>query len=420
MPKEINISDKKDITKKSKGSTKEPDKQKETTKKGKTVKSNKKVVIISLSIAILILTSIALFFYFEIYKTKEYKNPNEIINLANGYIVSTATNPQIDSIPTPLPSQPKTEESPINGLLFTKEEMEQLKTRRPVAVMINNHVQARPQSGLSSADIVYEALAESGITRHLAIFWSTAPDKVGPIRSARQYYLEWLSPYDPLYIYDGCAKTTNPKTNACGNVYTYKIKIIGTLGAWRWNDGTRYAPHNEYSSLEKAWDYAKTKKWNNMPNIESWEFKKEATSAERGQKTKVKVTFYEKLNNNGMYDVIWTYDSRTNSYLRTIGGKIDIDQETDTQVSAKNVVIQEITMTPAYDDKARIIQDTIDKGKATYLIDGKITTGNWEKTSRTDRTSYYDSNGDEIEFNRGKVWISVIPRSLGKFAIIEQ
>ena len=85
--------------------------------------------------------------------------------------------------------------------------------------MINNHSVARPQSGLNSADLVYETLVESGITRYLAIFWSEAPKKVGPIRSARQYYLEWLSPYDPLFIYDGCASSLDPRVNACGNIY---------------------------------------------------------------------------------------------------------------------------------------------------------------------------------------------------------
>lgn len=75
--------------------------------------------------------------------------------------------------------------------------MDVLKKRRPVAVMINNHSEARPQSGLNSADIVYETNAESGITRYLGIFWSSAPEKVGPVRSLRQYYLEWASEYDP-------------------------------------------------------------------------------------------------------------------------------------------------------------------------------------------------------------------------------
>ncbi len=82
--------------------------------------------------------------------------------------------------------------------------------------------------------------------------------------------------------------------------------------------------------------------------------------------------------------------------------------------------MQEVEYTPAYDDKGRIILTTIDEGKATYLFDGKITTGKWKKTARTDRTTYYDSSGNEMIFNRGRVWISAIATSVGKFDIIEQ
>jgi hypothetical protein len=380
----------------------------------------KKLTIILLSIAGLILIGISLFYYFGIYKYKPYVKPSEVINLANEYLISEKVAPILPQIPIPKPLEPRTEVSSINGSLFTKSEMSNLKKRRPVAVMINNHAEARPQSGLNSADVVYEALAESGITRFLAIFWSEAPKKVGPIRSARQYYLEWLSPYDPLYIYDGCAETDNPKTDACGNIYKYKIKKIATIGAWRWNDGVRYAPHNEYSSLFSAWEYAKDMNWDSFPDIESWKFKKDARLEDRGTKSKVKITFHERINNGGVYDSVWTYDIKKNIYLKQTGGKPHIDQESNTQLYAKNLILQEVEYSPAYDDKGRIILTTIGEGDATYFLDGKITTGKWKKTARTDRTTYYDKSGNEMIFNRGRIWISAIATSVGKFDIIEQ
>jgi len=382
--------------------------------------SKKKLWFILIFFSLFLVLGIVAFYYFGIYKVKPYKNPSDIINLNSEYLISKARASSLTKIPTVTPQEPRTEVSPINGLLFTSTEMKELETRRPVAVMINNHAEARPQSGLNSADLVYESLVESGITRHLAIFWSEAPAKVGPIRSARQYYLEWLSPYDPLYIYDGCADTTNPKTDACGNIYSYNIKKIATIGAWRWNDGRRYAPHNEYSSITNAWEYAEKVNWDSFPTIESWKFKNDATLSERGEKTKVSVIFHQRINNSGSYDTVWTYDPKTNSYLRMVGKQADLDQETNTQVYAKNVIIQEINMSPSYDDKGRIIQDTIGEGKAVYLIDGKITEGKWKKTSRMDRTTYYDSSGNEVEFNRGRTWIAQLARSEGKFAIIEQ
>ena len=166
--------------------------------------------------------------------------------------------------------------------------------RRPVAVMINNHQATRPQSGLTSADIVIETNAESGITRYLAFFWSTAPEKVGSIRSLRQYYLEWLNEYDPILIHDGCAQTNNPLTNACGNTHLYGIKDISTIGAWRLNDGVRFAPHNEYSSVTNAWAYAEKMDWNKFPStIKKWNFKKDEKQEDRGEKTTINVKFHK-------------------------------------------------------------------------------------------------------------------------------
>jgi hypothetical protein len=319
------------------------------------------------------------------------------------------------------PTEPRTEQSPLNGLLFTKTEMDTLKKRRPVAVMINNHQAARPQSGLNSADIVIEANAEAGITRYMAIFWSTAPEKVGSVRSLRQYFLEWLSEYDPILIHDGCASSDDPRINACGNVYSYGIKDISTIGAWRWNDGTRVSPHNEYNSVTNAWEYGAKMGWNQFPtSIKSWSFKKDADIAERGDKTKVSMVFHERLNNAGAYNTLWTYDKTTNTYFRKVGGQADMDQETNTQVFAKNLVVQEVNMVQSGDEKGHLIITTIGQGNAVMFIDGKVIHGTWKKTSRTDRTVYYDSAGKEIQFNRGRIWIAMIPHSDGKFDIIEQ
>jgi len=426
MVKEINISDKKSKKVKNEIPPKEEVKTLDTMAVTEKKKITLKEFFVKYQSRIILITAITLvlgiigFFYFGIYRAKPYQKPTELINLNEEYLVSLKPESSLSNLPTPSPTEPRTEVSPLNGKLFTKTEITNLSKNRPVAVMINNHSVARPQSGLNSADLVYETLVESGITRYLAIFWSEAPKKVGPIRSARQYYLEWLSPYDPLFIYDGCASSLDPRVNACGNIYIYNIKNIATIGAWRWNDGRRYAPHNEYSSILSAWEYAKKVNWDDMSKIDAWKFKKDSTSEERGLKTKVKISFSSKLSNGGAYDVIWTYDTKSNAYYKQTGGKVDIDQETNTQVYAKSVVIQETSIVSAYDDKARVIIDTIGEGKATFLIDGKIITGTWEKKSRTDRTNYFDKDGNEIQFNRGRIWITTISRSVGKFDIIEQ
>jgi len=373
-------------------------------------------------VALLCLAGIGGFYYFGIYRIKP-QPLNKVLSFNQDFIASNSLSALFKSGLSLLssPQEPKTEVSPLNGMLFTKSEMDIMKTRRPIAVMTNNHSEARPLSGLNSADVVIEANAEAGITRLMPIYWSTVPDKVGPVRSLRQYYLEWASEYDPLLIRDGCASSDDPRTNACGNVYSYGTKDIATIGAWRWNDGRRVAPHNEYNSLTYAWEYAAKLDWDTFPsNFESWKFKTDAEISKRGEKTQVELTFHTRLINSGLYNVIWTYDQATNTYLRKVGGQADIDQETNTQVYAKSIVVQEISMVQSGDDKGHLIITTIGQGKSTYLMDGKITYGTWKKTSRTDRTTYYDSEGKELEFNRGRIWVEMIGTSDGKFAIIEQ
>ncbi len=376
-----------------------------------------RIIIISI-LGSLILAIISLSIWIFIFQRPI--STNSIIDTTKGYIEYANENKQnIFKMVLKEPSLPKTEVSPLNGLLFTKADMTKMMERKPVAVMINNHTAARPQSGLSKADIVYEAVAESGITRYMGIFWSQTPNKVGPIRSARQYYLEWLSEFDPIFIYDGCAQTDDPRTNACGNIYTYGIKNMRTIGAWRISE--RVAPHNEYSSIQYAEDYAKRVDWGAFnTKVQPLTFKRDAPIAERGDKTKVKIRFRNDIPNGGLYDTEWTYDKNLNIYNNKVGGSANYDMEDKTPHRAKVVVIQEVNMINANDGHARVIITTIGEGKAIILQDGKIIEGKWKKTSRTDRTKYYDSKGNEIALNRGQLWITALPKDYGEFDIIEK
>jgi hypothetical protein len=307
----------------------------------------------------------------------------------------------------------------LNGVLYTNGEMKDLMKKRPIGIMINNHVGSRPQSALTSADVVYEALVESGITRYMGIYWSQAPNKVGSLRSARQVYIEWLSEYDALYMHDGCAQTDDVRTNACGNIYSYGIRDLRTYGAWR--DFTRVAPHNEYVSAVSAWEYADVIDWNGFPSsFKPLKFKRDATAANRGSKTHIKVRFREDLPGGGLYDTEWIYDVTSNSYKHKIGTQSDLDLETGKQVTAKVVIVQEQTAVSSGDNKGRMIITTIGEGDAVILQDGKLIDATWKKKSRTDRTRYYDKAGNEIELNRGRLWIISFPHNLGKFDILEQ
>ncbi|MCK9368664.1 DUF3048 domain-containing protein [Candidatus Dojkabacteria bacterium] len=399
---------------------KAPEKKEEIVPKEPLIKAKPKgnwgfiILIISGS---LVCIGALVFLYFFVIKLPT--PVTEIISLSGNYISPEKVNSSQSLELIAVPSVPKTEASPINGELFTKTEMAKLMKRRPVAVTISNVNWARPQSGLYKADLVYETLVEGGITRFMAIFWSDGPTKVGPVRSARQYFLEWLSPFDPIFIHDGCASTKDPRTNACGNIVLYGIKNNGLHGYWM--DPSRVRPHNEYNSVAVAWDYAKTMGWTGFPkNFDEWKFKKDASLDDRGNKTKVKIRFRNDLPNGGLYDTTWVYNKESNLYTHYSNGVKDIDLDTKKTINAKTVIVEEIVMPPYSDDHGRVVITTIGQGKVTVLMDGKIVKGTWKKDSRTERTKYYDKAGKELVLNRGTIWICAVSKEKGTFDIIEQ
>lgn len=320
-------------------------------------------------------------------------------------------------IKIPFPNPPRDQENPINGELYTVKEMKDMESRYPIAVMIENHIDARPQSGYNSADLVFETLAEGGITRTMAIFWGKDVEEIGPIRSARQYYLEWLMPFDPLYMHIGYASSTDPKVNAGGNIAAYGIKTLDRYGTF-WRSTKKYAPHNAYTSTELLYQKAKDYGYTGKPGeIDSWKFKKDEPENERGTGPTTTITFFERLWNGGIYDITWKYDRNRNVYLRFNNNTKYTDDNTQTQVYAKNVIIQRVKMTSTFDAKAHIIITTIGSGDAVILRDGQVTEGTWKKKDLKSRTHYYDKDEKEIVFNRGITWIEAVPIDEGKVKI---
>lgn len=395
-----------------------------TNKKKKTTKSGSRSAIEKNKLILIILIVIIGFAIggFLIYSVIAYSptETSKLINYDEGFLkVGDTKKTTLKNYRLPEPSEPRTKINPINGNLLTSTEFNEYSKRIPVAVMVNNHAAARPQANLSKADVVYEALAESGITRYMPIYWQNAVTKVGPIRSVRQYYLEWLSEYDAVFIHDGYASGEDPKIDAGGNMYRYNIKTISTQGAWR--ESSRVAPHNEYSSVANALNIAEKRDWFGLPtNFESWKFKNDAPKNERGNTASVSIEPHSGIRNGGLYDSTWVYDKDSNVYLRYIANTPDMDEVTGTQVMAKVVILQETKMTPTYNEKAHIIIETQGTGKATILMDGKVVDSTWKKESRTKRTKFYDSDDNEIQFNRGQIWIISIAKDVGSFDIIEQ
>lgn len=343
---------------------------------------------------------------------------------------------------TKKPDLPKTEECPINGAMYSKPDRDLWETRRPMGVMIENSRVARPQSGLSSSDVVYEAVAEGGITRFMAVFYCQDADVVGPVRSARTYFLDWISEYgsSPLYVHVGGANTPGP-ANALGQIEKYGWAVYNDLNQFSIGFPTFYrdydrlgkdtaTEHTVYAGTTKLWDFAAKKR--KLTNVElddvtgketAWnksfvskKFKDDALLADRPD------AFFAEFGLSSVqsvyitdYTVKWVYDKNLNAFLRFNGGVEHRDLNTNQQLTAKNVIIQYQTMSIAddgYDEQdhgSHTLYGNKGVGKAAFLIDGKMTTGTWKKKDRISPTLFFDEKGVEVKFNRGVMWIETLP-----------
>lgn len=327
-------------------------------------------------------------------------------------------------------SGPKTEKCPLNGGMFTKEERKIWEQRRPLTVMIENHQDSRPQSGLSRADVVYEAVAEGGITRFLAVFYCAASAEevtIGPVRSARTYFLDWASEYGdyPLYAHVGGANIAGP-ANALGQIESYGWLAKGNdLNQFAigfpvfWRDYERLGhpvatEHTMYSTTEKLWEVAQKRGLNAQDdegnrwdkNFVSWKFKQEAPKEKRGEITKIEFDFWKGYKD---YSVAWEYDRETNLYRRFNGQQPHKDLNNNEQLTAKVVIVQFMEEKGPIDELKHMLYKTTGRGKAIIFQDGEVIAANWAKAKRQERTKFFNNQGKEIEFNGGQIWIEILP-----------
>ncbi|MCL4353085.1 DUF3048 domain-containing protein [Patescibacteria group bacterium] len=325
---------------------------------------------------------------------------------------------------------PKTEQCPLNGVFYSKDQANWWAAHRPLGVMIENQSEARPQSGLSFADVIYEAVAEGGITRFLAVFYCQDAGIIGPIRSARTYFLDFISEYGshPLYTHVGGANAPGP-ADALSQITEYGWTGYNDLNQFSigfptfWRDYTRQGhtvatEHTMYSTTTKLWDFAaKSRGLTNVDkNGSSWDsnfveysFKNDDPLAERGNIQKIHIEFWPHYEH---YAVDWIYDRALNIYKREDGGVPQIDRDTNQQLSAKNIVVlfmKESHANDGYMNNEHLLYNTKGMGDALVFRDGKKITADWKKAGRTARTLLFDTNGSPVKFDRGKIWFEILP-----------
>jgi len=296
----------------------------------------------------------------------------------------------IKSIVKPIPS--KTVASTLSGL-----QVDPSTNLRPVtAVMIENSTDARPQSGLSQASVVFEAIAEGGITRFLALYQDTAPASIGPIRSARPYYIQWELGFDAAYAHVGGSPEALTDIKAWG---VRDLDQFANGGSYQ-RITSRIAPHNVYTSIA-ALNQLEASKGYTSSTFTGFSRKKEAPSKKPTAKS-------IDLNLSGtLYNVHYDYIAASNSYNRTEGGAPHIDANGNIQISPKVVIAMVMPYSLEADDH-HSQYGTIGSGPVYVYQDGTVTPGQWTKTSNTSQFVFTDATGKKLPLNPGQTWLTAV------------
>lgn len=278
---------------------------------------------------------------------------------------------------------------------------------RPYAVMIDNEgVRVLPQGGLDLAQIIYEIIVEGGETRLMPVFWGADPEMIGPVRSARHYFLDYALEHDALYVHYG------QSPQALSDIKTLKVTAINGMyiGKKAFWDITKDRNNwqDTYTSMEKLKAYAEGVKYKTSterePIFEYNEERIEPISEERVLEIELKYSH--------AYTSGFKYDEESEMYLRYRKEKPHMERVSGEQLKAENIIIQ---ITKAYmidgDAKGRMEVKTVGKGKGYYISHGKKVNITWSKASRSKPTIYTLEDGTPLKLNPGQTWIQIMPSS---------
>ncbi|MBU6389301.1 DUF3048 domain-containing protein [Patescibacteria group bacterium] len=349
-----------------------------------------------ITISILVLILVLLLAYSAYAYTKQMNSPIADANTPTPTTVASAT-PSPTPTPVTLPSQ-------LTGLPVPAG----TQNLHPLAVMIENAPEARPQSGLGQADLVYEAIAEGGITRFMAIFGNPSQAiRVGPVRSARPYYVDFATELNAFYAHAGGSKDALSQIDSTG-VLDINGLTVGAPVFTRDYSRPVSEEHTLYSSTDKLWQYATgTRHWSPTQTISTWKFQDDAPAAQRPASQKISVSV-----SGPLYAVTWEYDPANNDYKRSMDGAPHIDADTGKQITAKNIVLETAARqdyTEYYPGVSKVVgkYTLTGSGPAVVFQNGQAIKGTWRKNG-TDRTRYYDSSGNEISFVKGNTWVQIV------------
>lgn len=279
-------------------------------------------------------------------------------------------------------------------------------TSRPYAIMINNINVARPlQSGLQDAYLMYEIIVEGGITRYLALFMNQNTERIGSIRSARHYYLDYALENDAIYVHHGQSPQAQSDFSKLG---IDRIVVDNTKTGWRDKNLNVSSEHTLFTNIEKLnsglGKLRTTRKGNLLLNYSA--DKIDMSSVENATSATDVTIVYSNYTTTS-----YTYDSEHDYYLRSVNGKAHTDYVTKEQYHFKNIITYQVKNTTINDgeNKGRQDIDNLGSGTGYYISGGMSIPIKWEKSSRSSQTKYYYENGEKLKVNDGNTFIQIQP-----------
>jgi len=302
--------------------------------------------------------------------------------------------------PTPMPT-PVLVVAPLTGRLVAPD----LAARHPIAVMVDDQWDARPQSGFTEASIVWQAPAEGGIPRYMMIFAEGDPSAVGPVRSARLYFVQWAAEWNAVYVHVGGSPLAMALLREKGHgQLVFDADEFRWGGTYLWRTKDRFAPHNVYTDGKRL--RALAGKVGAAP-LEAakpaWRFAPDAALALRPAGSRIDVAY-----RYGAFS--YRYDRPSNTWRRYVDGKVQRDRANDMVVAPKNVVVMEVRFgLLGAGQHGRLEAATIGSGRAWIATNGAVVRGTWKKTSAASPTRFFDRAGKQVTLTQGQTFIQVMP-----------
>lgn len=330
----------------------------------------KKIIIVAITAAVLIISGVVYWFFLK--PSDQTENQKPVIEQK-----------------APVETKPI---SPLTGVELSSEDL----AKRPVTgLMIENSMAARPQSGVVDAGVIFEAVAEGGITRFLALYQESTPQTIGPVRSARPYFVDFNLSFDASFGHVGGSP------DAMNDIKTLGVKDLDQFynsGAY-WRSSDRAAPHNMYTGFERL-DALNQSKGYTSSNFTPFERKKDVPQTPTASGIDFAISSY-------LYNANFVYDQASNSYKRSEGGATHTDQQTGAQISPKVVIALVMGQGLRANGSHTTYQDT-GSGQMYVFQDGIVSTGTWSKADKKSQFTFTDKNGLPMKLNTGQTWISIV------------